>query len=66
MGDFETWLPKAYSDTVFSNVDSIPQRWKDYITGTPNISSSYANMFVGTLPGERYEFYTNSNFNKIK
>ena len=29
---------------------------------TPDISYHYANFIVGTLPGERYEWYENSNF----
>lgn len=33
---------------------------------TPDISYEYINMIVGTLPGQRYEWYTNSNFNEVK
>ena len=33
---------------------------------TPDISYEYVNMIVGTLPGQRYEWYTNSNFNEVK
>ena len=33
---------------------------------TPDISYHYANIFVGTLPDQRYDFYTNSNFDQIK
>ena len=33
---------------------------------TPNISNQYAQLLIGTLPGQRYEYYSNSNFDGIK
>ena len=32
---------------------------------TPDISLQYINIFVGTLPGQRYDYYANSNFDKV-
>ena len=33
---------------------------------TPDISSQYANILVGTLPKQRYTYYADANFDKIK
>ena len=38
----------------------------DYVTQTPNLSLQYINVLVGTLPVQRYDWYTNSNFKKLK
>lgn len=33
---------------------------------TPDLSEQYTNNFVGTLPGQRYSFYKESDFDKMK
>ena len=33
---------------------------------TPDISYEYSTLMVGTLPGQRYEWYTDSNFLEVK
>lgn len=40
--------------------------FRDWIVNTPDLSYQFANIFVGTLPGQRYKFYTDSNFDRIK
>ena len=67
MSDFQSYLPTLFSKTVFVPVPKgIPQGWIDYIMDTPNLSNQYANILVGTLPEQRYTYYTNPNFNAIK
>ena len=55
-----------YKKSKFVHEDAIPQGWKDYILNTPDISSQYANILVATLPGERYSYYADPNFDQIK
>ena len=33
---------------------------------TPNLSDQYAALFVGTLPGQRNEFYTEPDYDTMK
>ena len=61
MSDYKNFMTKLYEATTFVEADELPQGWKDYLL--ENRSSEYATILVGTLPGQRYEFYTNSNFN---
>ena len=62
VGGYKDYLPRLYNNTIFENADQIPQGWKDYILNTPDISYHYANLMGGTLPGQRYEWYENTNF----
>ena len=62
MNRVNNYLPWLYENTKFYYASLFPQHFSDYILKTPNLSEQYANILVGTLPGQRYEFYTNSNF----
>lgn len=42
------------------------QEYKDFVLNTPNLSDQYAALFVGTLPGQRYEFYTEPDYDTMK
>ena len=62
INDYTNYMPRLYEGSSFGSDIVIPQGWVNYITQTPNISDQYANIMVGTLPGQRYEYYTNSDF----
>ena len=64
MSNFKNWLTYLFDRTEFKKGE--PQGWINYIKSTTDISSQYANILVGTLPGNRYEFYMDSNFDNIK
>ena len=66
MSDQENWIPNLYAVTHFANADQFPQDFIDYLTQTPDISHQYTSLMVGTLPGQRYEYYSNPDFEKIK
>ena len=66
INDFKNYIPRLFELSYFQNVDSLDPGWVDYITNTPNISSQYGNLLIATLPGQRYSYYADANFNKIK
>ena len=63
---FQTFIPYLYNNTIFDTKTSENQGFKDYILKTPNISDQYANILVGTLPEQRYDYYANPNYEEIK
>ena len=66
INDFNNYIPRLFESYYFQNLDSLDQGWVDYITKTPDISSQYATLLIATLPGQRYSYYADSNFNNIK
>ena len=66
INDFKNYLPRLYEKSYFVNESSLPEGWADYIMDTPDISSQYANILVSTLPGRRYSYYADANFNNIQ
>lgn len=67
MSDYSNFVQRFWNGTTpaFSTNENITEGFKDYIM-RPNLSYEYATMFVGTLPGQRYEYYTDSNFDNMK
>jgi len=44
----------------------IPPEFSEYVATTPGLSAEMANIMISTLPGQRYDYYRNSNFEQIK
>ena len=66
MSEFQSYLPYIYNNTVFDTATQNNEGFKEYILETENLSYQFANILVGTLPGSRYEYYANPNYDKIK
>ena len=66
VNDFANYIPRLWNSTVFVNATLIPQEFSDYVSKTPNLSYEFANAIVATLPGQRYDYYRDSNFEVIK
>ena len=66
MGNLQSWIPDLFRDSYFERSHLITDGFRDYITNTPKISEQYVNILIGTLPGQRYEFYEDSDFGKVK
>ena len=66
MSEFQSYLPYIYNNTVFDEATQNNEGFKEYVLNTKNLSDQYANILVGTLPGKRYEYYADPNYDKIK
>ena len=69
--DYQNYIQKYFSNTIFNYTSAyenpnVTAGYIDYILNTPNISEQYATVLLGTLPHQRYDYYSDSNFNKIK
>ena len=56
---------EALERCSFENADQIPTDFVDYVLNTPGLSSWYATLLVGTLPGNRYEFYSEYDYKAV-
>ena len=66
MSEYQSYLPYIYNNTQFDEATSNNVGFKEYVLETENLSDQYANILVGTLPGKRYEYYADPNFDGIK
>ena len=66
INDIANFLPRLWNGTSIADAAAIPADFIEFVLHTPDLSLQYANSLVGTLPGQRYAYYTNSNFEEMK
>ena len=58
LNDIRNFLPRFWKNTDFWNTGAYVEGFADWILNTPDLSLQFVNLIYGTLPGQRYDYYT--------